>query len=126
MQESMRTAVLVAAVLCLATARTADADDCDEAAGEKAFVKCAACHSLEQGVHLAGPSLQGIIGRKAGTDSGFQPSFALEQSDVVWSAETLDAFLKSPMTYVPGIVMPFPGLRDDAERKALVCWLADK
>ena len=117
---------IATALLVLGAAQFASAAECDKPAGEKAFVKCAACHSLEKGKHLAGPSLANLIGRKAGSVEGFLFSFAMEQSDITWNIESLDAFLKSPMQYIPGMVMPFGGLRDDAERQALVCWLAEK
>jgi cytochrome c len=37
----------------------------DAAEGEKAFKRCAACHSLEAGKNKVGPSLHMIVGRKA-------------------------------------------------------------
>lgn len=97
---------------------------CNDEAGARLYVKCAACHSLEEGVHSAGPSLFGIMGRKAGQAEGFLFSWALESSGVTWNPEALDAFLANPMAYIPGSVMPFAGMKNDAEREALVCWLA--
>ena len=40
----------------------------DPAAGRQIFRKCQACHSLDPGKNLVGPSLAGIIGKKAGAD----------------------------------------------------------
>ncbi|WP_374370463.1 cytochrome c family protein [Dongia sp.] len=64
---------------------------------------CAMCHSLNQGRHQMGPSLYGIIGRTAGTISGFASSASYVeagQNGVVWNAETLNAFLERPSTFL--------------------------
>ncbi|MBV8497270.1 MAG: c-type cytochrome [Gammaproteobacteria bacterium] len=100
------------------------ATDCDTTRGGEAFAtKCAVCHSLEAGRHLAGPSLQGLAGRAAGTVPGFNFSAAMSASGIEWNAATLAAFLASPQTYIRGTVMPFGGIRNPAERSALVCYL---
>jgi cytochrome c len=41
----------------------------------------------------------------------------------VWDAQTLSAFLESPMEYLPGTTMPFAGLRKPEQREALTCYL---
>ena len=100
------------------------AADCDTAVGAQAFAsKCSACHSREVGRHMTGPSLHDLDGRRAGTVQGFSFSSAMSDSGIVWSAASLDAFLASPQTYVPGTVMPFGGIRNLAERAALVCYI---
>src|SRR5215831_10881341 len=38
----------------------------DPARGEKLYEDCVACHSIERSVHGIGPTLYGILGRKAG------------------------------------------------------------
>jgi cytochrome c len=102
----------------------AAAADCDTARGAEAFAsKCALCHSLQAGQHLAGPSLQGLAHRAAGTAPGFNFSAAMSASGIEWSAATLDAFLASPQSYVPRTIMPFGGIKNSAERSALVCYL---
>lgn len=97
--------------------------ECDVEAGKKVFNKCAACHSLEPGQHMMGPSLHGLMGREAGTAEGFLYSQALEDADFVWNEETLSAFLESPMQYLPGTTMPFGGLKKAGQRDALNCYL---
>jgi len=100
------------------------AADCDAALGAAAFAsKCTACHSLQVGQHMTGPSLHEVSGRRAGTVAGFNFSTAMSDSGIVWSAITLDAFLASPQTYVPGTVMPFGGIKNAIERAAIVCYL---
>ncbi len=44
----------------------------DAVAGRQVFKKCQACHSLEPGKTILGPSLTGIVGRKSAADAGFQ------------------------------------------------------
>lgn len=89
--------------------------------GEELYVRCAACHSLDR--DRTGPRHCGLDGRPAGTVPGFDYSVAMRASGIVWSAATLDTFLKRPAALVPGTRMPFAGLPDDAERATLVAWL---
>jgi cytochrome c2 len=93
------------------------------AAGKRQFTKCMACHSLEQGVNMMGPSLAGLLGRKAGSVEGFNYSAAMRQSRIVWNRETLAAFLENPGQYVPGTTMPFAGLAKPGPREALIEFL---
>lgn len=117
-------AVVVA--LTVSVAMSARASDCDAAQGEQGFEKCAACHSLLAGQHMMGPSLNGLNGRKAGTVDGFNFSIAMRDSGIVWNSVTLNEFLKSPQSFIPGTVMPFGGIRNATERAALVCYLVSR
>jgi len=114
--------ILLGSILLGATV-AASAADCEAQRGEQAFGKCSACHSLDAGNHLMGPSLNRLKGRPAGTVAGFSFSSALHDSGVVWGPDTLDAFLAGPQTLIPGTAMPFSGIRNGAERAALVCYL---
>lgn len=96
----------------------------DPGRGAEVFRVCAACHALEPGRHLTGPSLAGVYGRKAGTAEGFRRySAALKESGLVWNEETLDAFLEDPQALVPGNRMTFAGIRDPRARADLVAFL---
>src|SRR5262249_41273760 len=88
----------------------------DAAAGRQGFRKCQACHSMEAGKNMLGPSLAGIIGRKAGTEAGYSYSPAMKQADITWDAKTLDGYLDNPQKVVPGNKMPFPGLKTENDR----------
>ena len=55
----------------------------DAAAGRLVFRKCQACHSMEPGKTILGPSLAGILGRKAGSDPGYSYSPAMKQANRV-------------------------------------------
>ena len=106
----------------------------DEAKGKRVFNKCRACHSVAAGVSKIGPSLNGIIGRAAGSwkkKNGrlFPFSSAMKKAGkgdkpLVWNAKTLKSFLKAPKNFVPGNRMTFPGLKKKADRDNLLAYLA--
>jgi len=96
----------------------------DAAAGRLVFRKCQACHSLEPGKSLVGPSLAGVIGRKAGTLPNYNYSPSMKQANITWDAKTLDAYLADPQKLVPGNRMPFPGLKTDHDRTDVIAYLS--
>lgn len=96
----------------------------DVAAGKLVFRKCQACHSLEPGKNGLGPSLSGIVGAKASNVPNYNYSPAMKGSNLTWDIATLDSYLSNPQKLVPGNKMPFPGLKTDNERKALIAFLA--
>jgi nitrite reductase (NO-forming) len=96
----------------------------DATAGRLVFRKCQACHSMEPGKTILGPSLAGIIGRKAGSEPGYSYSPAMKQANIVWDAKTLDAYLNDPQKVVPGNKMPFPGLKTDTDRADVLAFFA--
>ena len=96
----------------------------DPAQGEKAFSACAACHSTANGANGLGPSLFGVVGRKAGSVPGFNYSRAMKDSNRTWSAQNLDAYLADPQKAMPGNHMPYSGLPDAQLRADLVAYLA--
>ena len=72
----------------------------DAVRGKKVFNKCKACHSIKAGKHKIGPSLAGVIGRKAGTAKGFKRYKGLKGADWAWDEETLDDYLTNPKLFV--------------------------
>lgn len=103
--------------------RTEVATATEAAAGSKVFRICQACHSLDPGRTLVGPSLAGLIGRRSGTVSGFDYSMAMKQADIVWGPRTLDAYLADPQKVVPGNRMPFAGLQSALDRRDVIAFL---
>ncbi|HMM89791.1 copper-containing nitrite reductase [Bradyrhizobium sp.] len=97
----------------------------DAAAGRQVFRKCQACHSLDAGKNGVGPSLARIVGEKAGAVPGYNFSSAMKASNLTWDAATLDAYLTDPQKVVPGNKMPFPGLKTDRERSAVIALLTE-
>jgi cytochrome c len=92
--------------------------------GEKDFKKyCSACHTTEPGKNKIGPSLAGVVGRKAGSEPGFQYSEANKKSGLTWDEATLDKYLTDPRKMVPGTKMAFAGVKKDDERKAIIDYL---
>ena len=73
---------------------------------------------------MLGPSLAGVIGRKAGTEAGYNYSPAMKSAAIVWNAQTLDQYLTDPAKVVPGNKMPFPGLKTDYDRADVIAYLA--
>jgi cytochrome c2 len=69
---------LALAVICFGVGARAESD------GDRLFRNtCGICHTLQPGQNRLGPSLAGIIGRKAGTVAGFDYSEANKNSNVV-------------------------------------------
>lgn len=89
----------------------------------QAFNQCTVCHSTTPGKTIIGPSLAGVYGHKAGQVAGFQFSDAMKASGMVLNEKTLDAFLANPAAKVPGTTMVFAGVKDDAQRKAIIDYL---
>ncbi len=109
--------------LALALALPARAQQGDAARGEKKFVECAACHSVEKGVNNVGPSLAGILGRKAGTLADYRYSAAMRKSGITWTLQTLDEYIADPQKQIPANRMPYAGLPDAAARADLIAYL---
>jgi cytochrome c len=77
----------------------------DVAKGEKlAKQRCTACHEIgDSGPKPIGPSLNGVIGRQAGTAEGFKPSklaIAAGEADLVWTEELVAKYLPDPKAFV--------------------------
>jgi nitrite reductase (NO-forming) len=100
----------------------AQADD-QVAAGEKVFHKCQACHSNQAGVNKVGPSLAGVVGRKAASLAGYNYSSPMQQANIVWDEAALDRFLSGPAKFLPGTKMTFAGLKQAEDRAAVIAYL---
>ena len=111
--------------LCVAAfiAAAGSASAADAGRGEKLFVECASCHSIEKGVDGVGPSLFGLFQRKAGEVADFRYSPALKRSGITWTPQTLDQYLADPQKSVPGNRMPYSGMPDAGARADLIAYL---
>jgi len=109
----------LAAVL-ITSAASASEPQGDAANGKALFEAngCVACHSVTPGdSSKVGPSLFGVVGRKAGTaPSLLGATEKLKNYGVIWSAETLDEFLADPNAKVPGT--PMAGRLVDPQQRA--------
>lgn len=96
----------------------------DPARGERLFLQCRACHSVEpDGPSIAGPNLYGIAGSPAGEVAGFAYSRALAAADFVWTPRALDAWLHNPAYFLPGNRMFYAGLYRPEDRRDLIAYL---
>lgn len=96
----------------------------DPVAGQSVFkTQCGICHAVVAGKNMVGPSLFGIIGRTSGTVEGFHYSAANKGAGITWNAETLEKYLASPREVVPGTIMTYAGLKDEAKRADLIAYL---
>lgn len=104
-----------------AAADTPDAEAYER--GAQVYERCAACHALA--TDRTGPRHCGLFGRRAGSVPGFSYSPAMRQAGFVWNEKTLDRFLRSPLTAVPGTSMGYDGVKDDGERRNLILFLRE-
>lgn len=85
---------------------------------------CRTCHSAEPGDNRLGPSVHGVMGRKAGSVEGFAYSPGFKTTDLVWDETNMDQFIANPNSVFPGSNMAtFAGLDDQEQRKAIIDYL---
>lgn len=76
--------------------------------GAKIFKRCAACHFIEKDKNKIGPSLYGLVGRKAATIASYNYSPAMKAAGaagLVWTEEKLRSYLHDPHNMVKGTKM---------------------
>lgn len=86
---------------------------------------CRECHAFDKGDNRIGPTLYGVVGRKAGTVPGFDYSESLKDSGITWNEKNLDQWIANPNKVVPGNNMGaiFSGLPDAKERAKIIAFL---
>lgn len=116
----LRTSVALLAIGTALVAINSPARAADPRAGKTFFrQQCIVCHTAEpnDAGGAQGPSLIGVYGRRSASDPAFSYTRALQDSHLTWDARTLDRFLASPTTVVPGsamvIAVPGKSNRDD-------------
>ena len=99
---------LICAALALASAMSvAFADDLPASGREVYERRCQTCHGgTAPADSPIGPSLTGIVGRKAATQFSGLHSRALTDSGIVWNRDSLRRFLADPAVALPGTLMP--------------------
>jgi cytochrome c len=122
-RAAVQTAAWATTLVLLSTTSHAAGGDkpADLQRGAAIYERCVACHAFEY--DRTGPRHCGLFGRRAGTVPGFQYSAAMRESNIVWNEKTLDVFLKSPMTAVPGTSMGYAGIANAGEREALIAYM---
>ncbi len=87
---------------------------------------CALCHATGQDAQPAsgqGPSLAGVVGRRAASLANFGYTRALAKSGLVWDAAALDRFLAAPSNLVPGTIMVV-AVANPVDRGDIIAFLA--
>lgn len=117
--------ILASAILALTFAASLPASAQDAAAGEGVFKRvCATCHNATvEGPRKLGPTLHGVVGRKAASVEGFRYSTAKRDADLVWTPDKLSPYLLNPREFMPGTTMAYAGLKNDADRANVIAYL---
>jgi cytochrome c len=124
MKRIFKRASAILTILAAFGALPADAKEGDAKRGAEAYRACVACHALEPGLHLTGPSLAGFWGRAAGTAEGYlRYSPGLKEAGFEWNAAALDGWLADPAAMLPGTYMVFRGIDNAAARADLIAFL---
>ena len=108
---------LAAGMLAAAPAGAADVEH-----GKTVFQACAACHTDKP--DALGPSLKGVVGRKAASLDDFRYSAPMRRANLTWDEASLRQFVADPQAKVAGTRMPFGGLRDQKDVDDVVAYLA--
>lgn len=105
----------------LSVAATLAATPAFAADGAKVYgMYCKVCH--EGG--LAGPSLVGIVGSKAGSRPDFRYSEGLKRKGGTWTEANLSEFLQAPTKFAPGTRMTVSVPNPD-NRAAIIAYLKE-
>jgi cytochrome c len=92
--------------------------------GAKLFAQCKSCHTIDKaGKDTTGPNLFGVYGRKAGTKAGFAFSTGMKAYGKTWDDASLNAYLEAPLKVVKGGKMSFAGIKNPAQRQAVIDYL---
>lgn len=125
-----RTAVLPVALAATLAAGAAMAEEIGDAeAGAKVFTKCTGCHEIGTGARdRIGPHLNGIFGRQAAAHDGYAYSKSMKRAGddgLIWTVETLDAYIENPRALVSKTRMSFRGIKAPDDRANLLAYLRD-
>ncbi len=95
--------------------------------GKTLFRKCKACHKIGEGAkNGVGPNLNLVFGRTAGSIEGFKYSKSMKRAGadgLVWTFETLDAYIENPKALVSKTRMSFRGMPDHDDRDDIMAYL---
>ncbi|MDP9137777.1 MAG: cytochrome c family protein [Pseudomonadota bacterium] len=119
----------IIAALALTGLATPSHAEGDAAKGAKVFRLCMACHTADAATNKVGPSLKGIVGRKAATVEGYKYSEAMlakGTEGVVWDEPTLEVYLPDPKGFVPKTKMAFNGVKKPEDVADLIAFLKTK
>ena len=88
--------------------------------------QCATCHTLDASLPpRQGPTLAGVIGRRAGSVQGYHYSAGFAHADWTWDAPRIDRWITNPQAMIPGAVMPYHQA-NPATRRLIVQYLVER
>lgn len=123
--RSLQTLITLAAMLAAGAALSKDLGDVEK--GADVFKQCKACHQIGKGAeNRIGPHLNGIFGRAAGSVEGGKYSksmLRMGDDGLIWTYDTLDAYIENPKALVSKTRMNFRGVKDAEERANLLAFL---
>lgn len=123
MKSILLSSALLGGLLTASSFAQAD-EQAMQTAGRQLFVHhCTACHSLDTSQNAFGPSLVGVLGRKAGSVPRFAYSEAMAASGLIWSEENLRKWIADNEALVPGTRMRHVAITDRAEQDYLISFL---
>jgi cytochrome c len=115
--------LLLTAMALAASAGASSAQD--PAAGQAQFRQCAPCHDIgEKAKNKIGPPLNGLEARHSGTMPNFRYSEANKNSGIVWDEAQFLDYIKDPKAKIPGTIMVFMGIKNEADAKNLWAYLS--
>jgi cytochrome c len=116
-RTTMRMTLLGLLTLLAATPAVA----ADAGHGKALYQACVACHSEKP--DAIGPSLKGVVGRKAGALDDFRYSAPMRRANLTWDDANLRAYIADPQATVKGNRMPFGGLREPGDVDDVIAYL---
>ena len=123
----MKLIPLLAAATCLSSAAFADPafDKIKITAGETLYdAECHRCHADNASDPSYGPSMVGIVGRKAGSVADYDYSEALGSANIVWTESALRAWMEDNTGLMPGTKMRHVGITDRTVQDFILAYLS--
>lgn len=123
----MKSKILGMSILAATISFTSLAEDKNEgmmqAAGQEIFKKCSSCHSTDSSKNAFGPSLVGVVNRKAASLPRYAYSDALKKSGLTWTEANLRRWVAGNDILVTGTRMRHVQITDAAEQDYLLAYL---
>lgn len=115
----MRLTFWIAGIAAFAASAPSFAADANH--GKELFQACIACHSEKP--DAIGPSLKGVVGRKAAALDDFRYSAPMRRANLTWDEANLRAYIADPQAKVQGNRMPFGGVSEAKDVDDIVAYL---
>ena len=91
---------------------------------KKIWKKCSACHSIKKGgKNKIGPALYNVLGRNVAALGDYKYSKAFVAYGKSWTFEEMNAFLKTPQSYIKGTKMAFAGVKKEKDRASIILFM---